>query len=313
MPEDVPLYGFTASKHHAVHQPIRKLGSWGVNYLADAAPKVGENAFKGQHFIAFDGERWRVGYGGGPNSFLDAEKYPAHIYSCEGIGNKVVGAAPTGTYHRSCHTLHGYTSKDATFPKQIPHLDKAQLAALHEEHVIPHWFYQHEDGKAPPVKVRTSYQPHTELSHVALRDYLPKEAVDKLRKAHTAGKPIMLAYDEATKTVTDVTEHYRIQLEKAENAAAAKAGAQSVTRTPTKPNGGTSATSLTGATEEISKKSYLSFTNEAGHIRWGKVTGVGAGIAITGLAAYLLLCKKEPKKGWAERSERHDNTSAAAR
>lgn len=98
VPEDIrPLDEKSLAVFLRTHLP----GDWSVNYPKDgSAPIVGENAFKGRHFIAFDGERWRVGYGGGPNSFLDAEKYPAHIYSCEFIPAKELGIVNLGLLAR---------------------------------------------------------------------------------------------------------------------------------------------------------------------------------------------------------------------
>lgn len=297
LPEGMPTSGGLTTIRDAVYEPIRNLSSWRAEYPGNGGmPEVGPNAFKGQHFIAFDGARWHVGYGGGPNSFLDAEKYPAHIYSCEGLHLDPGELPERKMGERATHWLHGHTSMDSTFPEQIPHLDKAALAALHEEHVIPHWLRGHYTDTSPiPQWERTAYAPHSEVPHVTLAEHLPADAIEKLREAHAQGKPVMLAYDGATKTVTDVSGRYSSHLRLA---AQETTRAKSVSGTEPKPAATTRAHELTTGKSASAFKDALSFKTAAGEIRWGKVTGVAAGVVLAGGAALILLHKKDPNETW---------------
>jgi hypothetical protein len=115
-PDDPYFQGMYAD-HTAFFQTVGH-HTHGANVVREPAIKIIPPENHGRYFIGFDGKRWQFGFGGLPSSFLDPDKYPAHIYSYEGI-SKASG--------RPTQWLHGYISKDSAFPEQLPALSKTRV------------------------------------------------------------------------------------------------------------------------------------------------------------------------------------------
>lgn len=249
-----------------------------------------------EHFIGFDGERWLFGHCGLPNSYLDATKYPEDIHSYE--------LASNGGRGRPLYWMHGYISQDASLPEHIPQLAPSTLEKLHETHILPHWV-ETDYGKARAV-IRSQYEPIQEISHTKLDTYLPPDAVASLKKAHAEGKPIMFAYDAATRNVTDLTESYARELGARQPKTHTPPHQSTASTSPPRSGGSSYASSTTSETRDAGSffKEALNFRHANGGIRWGKVTGVAVGASVIGGIAYLLYThKKDEKKTepWAVR------------
>lgn len=294
--------------HDFLDSPAHKSGG----SFFDVAREHVHNRNPAQHFIGFDGERWRFAHCGLPNSYLDAVKYPEDIHSYE--------LSSSGGKGRRLHWMHGYTSQDASFPGHIPKLEKATLAQLHETHVIPHWMetdYQKIRDTRPIM--HSQYGHIRDIPHIELREYLPPDALEALKKAHTEGKPILIAYDETAKTFANLTEPYERSLRQREFAPSPVPPSHSAASasSPRSSSGTyTSATaSETRETEGFLKK-LLSFRNANGTTHWGKVGGVAAGAAAIGGVAYLALGHKkteEKAEPWASRVTKNNQVTMLKR
>lgn len=271
--------------------------------MRDHTSDLKDKQNSGRHYIAYDGERWISGFGGLPNSFLDAQKFPEAIYSREGIG---------GGQGRFTHWFHGYVSKDKTFPNHIPSLSKETVAKLHEEQVIPHWHLK-GGGENPPVPnaAMTTYESVDVIGKSVLTETLPPEALEKLKQAHAQGKPIMLSYDAASKTYIDATPTFKrnisynnYQRDLQTKRETPKASVASSIPAP----------SASASSESSFFERAINFRNAEGNLRWGKVTGIAIGAtAAVGGIYYLLSRPSEKNSSWTDRVENTQSNNLTTR
>jgi hypothetical protein len=151
----------------------------GMGALHGAGPRVNHT-----HVIGFDGKNWLVGQVALPETFLDHKRYPPRIYNCDFVGREV-------------HFLQGYQSASPVFPDEIPSVDLTRAAQLHERNIIPLWDRSVSNEYSDLPKTVTPFE--SVRKSVSLSDHLPPEAIERLREAHAAGKPIAVRYDPQSK------------------------------------------------------------------------------------------------------------------
>jgi hypothetical protein len=155
-----------------------------------------------------------------------------------------------------------------------------KVAQLHEEQIIPHWH-----NRNAPSAAKTEFQSIGNIEHINIAELLPAEAVEKLRQAHAKGETIMLAYDDATRSVNDITSEFKHQIRYLDGQRGRPSASESILK-DTKP---ANVPSL--ANEKSFSERVMNFKNPEGKIRWGKVSGVALGVVAAAGGAYWLLTK----------------------